>query len=212
MERGKITMTDVLIATVIGGVIGIIGSVIGSAIKGYYDSKNIKKQLEQQLKILQVERIIKIKAEYLNTLVSQLKAIVVAIQNITPQLGYLSGLCEEDMIAWADSRSEEYLETIRRHCNLINIAIVNIKMLQSQITDLQIIDSTYSQIVLYEQLDELISNLENMRVSCGEGVIFIEPNKKIYGKCAEIKSVLNQMSTIIRKTNARVEEILSGMD
>jgi len=205
-------VSDVILGIIIGGSIALVAGVLGSVIQGYFSTKNTKLQFEYQQKERQIERLISVRAQYLNLISERLKSIISSTHYVETKLRDLVKLCSNDGIAWADSRSRTYLDEITRVVKSMSTSTNDIEMLRSQVTDSRLLTLIATTLTLDDQLSKGVSELMGIEIRHGEGEMSDKPNREISYQCVHLGEVTTQLFETIKQTNHRIEEILSGME
>ena len=206
-------------------IVGISGVIIGTVLGGILTYKSTKAQIRARINELheqfaherkekQITRLIERRASYLNPISENLQSITKSVHYIEKKLRDLVFLCGNDeTVAWAHPKSGKYLEDMRNSVESVSRYMDNIEMLRTQNTDSQSGDLISNNHALSYEVTSEIYKLSTMQIRHGKGHVSNEPaNKEISYHCTNAFNVSTKVFESIRKSNHRIEAILSGME
>lgn len=206
-------------------IVGILGTIVGTVLGALLTYVNTKAQIKARTNELQqqfgherterqIARLIKIRASYLNPISEHLQSITESSHLIESKIRDLIVRCcgDDDVIAWAYPESKSYLKDMTSSVKSISESMDGIEMLRVKNTDNQFAGLINNTLSLGNQVSIDISKLSGLRIKHGEGDISKTPNKEIGNQCVHALDLINNLFKIIRESNHRIEEILSGME
>jgi hypothetical protein len=79
-------MSEIILGTIIGGSIGVIGPLLGFIIQGHFTKNTTKMQINAQTEAARLNRLVEVRAQYLNPLREQVAKIYEQLININDQM------------------------------------------------------------------------------------------------------------------------------
>lgn len=205
-------------------IVGIVGTIVGTILGGFLTYLNTKtqnkarvielqQQFENERKAVQTARLIEKRAPYLGPINEQQQSIISSIHNIEKKLRDLVFACGDDnVIAWADSRTLGYLQDITNSITSISTATDNIEMLRVRNSDRKLAEYLVKTIKLTIDISKETMKLRRLIIKHGESNTGNNPNKEISAQCICVLNLTPKFNENIRECSKRIEEILSGIE
>jgi len=203
-------MPDVILGTIIGGVIALVAGLLGYVIQGYFSTKNIRLQFEYQQQQTQAERLINVRARYLNPISEHLSSISNSTHLVEKKLRDLVVLSGTEQIAWISFTGlDDMLDSIKS----ISDSMDSIEKLRPKSNDRQFRSLISKTLTLGDQVSKEISHVSGFQIKHQEeGGTTDECDKEISVQCMKTLTLTTDLFESIGKCYGRIEQILSGME